>query len=288
MSCVLLATCARLPNGDEDGAALVAALASCGVQARWAVWDDPSVDWSRDLTVLRSTWDYTVRRTEFLQWTAAVPRLLNPAELVVWSSDKRYLADLEAAGLPVVATRFAAPGEPVQLPVAGTSEFVVKPSVGAGSRGAGRFTADAREAALAHAGTLHADGRTVLVQPYLAAVDTAGETALVYVDGVFSHAIRKGPMLPAGTAHGLTGTDLFVPEAIQARDPDPAELAVGGRVLEFVTERSGAAPLYARVDLLPAPGGPVVVELELVEPSLFLGFADTAAKTFAAAVAART
>jgi len=128
------------------------------------------------------------------------------------------------------------------------------------------------------------------VQPYLDAVDAAGETALIYVDGRFSHAVRKGPMLAAGTAHGIHGESLFIEENITARTPDPAELEVGAAVLGAVRARIGADQLYARVDLLPAPDGPVVVELELTEPSLFLqygGSASDPAATFAAAIAAR-
>lgn len=283
MSSVLLATCARLPRGDEDAEALTSALASCGVRARWVAWDDPDVDWTASLVVLRSTWDYTMRREQFLAWSQTVPQLANPADVLAWNSDKRYLRDLAAAGVPVVPTAFVAPGEPASLP---DVEFVVKPSVGAGSRGAGRFAPGDVDAAREHLAALHAAERTALVQPYLGAVDAAGESALVYVDGQFSHSARKGPMLAAGTVHGLVGEALFVPEAITARGPSDAELAVGAAALAAVRERFGT-PLYARVDLLPTPDGPVVVELELVEPSLFLDTAETAAKTFATAIAAR-
>ncbi|WP_375498792.1 RimK family alpha-L-glutamate ligase [uncultured Jatrophihabitans sp.] len=289
MSRIVLATCTRLPDGDDDAQALGAALRSCGVQPQWAAWDDPTVDWSGDLVVLRSTWDYPNRRAEFLTWTASVPHLANPAEVVAWNSDKRYLADLAATGLDVVPTAVA---DPANLEVPDADEFVVKPSVGAGSGGVGRFRRDARglRAARAHLEALHAAGYTALVQPYLADVDTRGETALVYVDGTFSHAARKGPMLAADARHPLGGQlddELFVPEAITARKPSDAELAVGDAAVAAVRDRFGSTPLYARVDLLPSAGGPVVVELELIEPSLFLDCAESAATTFAAAIAAR-
>jgi hypothetical protein len=288
MPVVLLATCAELPSGDEDGAVLIEALTACGVSARWAVWTDPDVDWSAGLVVLRSTWDYTHDRAAFLRWVDGLPRVANDAQVVRWNTDKVYLADLEAAGVPTVGTTVARPGEAVVFPDA-VDEFVVKPSVGAGSRGVGRFTADRSSAAAEHAAHLHAAGRTVLVQPYLPAVDAAGETALICIDGRFSHAVRKGPMLAAGAAHPVHGESLFVEENIAPRAPDPAELAVGAAVLTAVRDRFGADQLYARVDLLPGPDGPVVVELELTEPSLFLqyGGAGTApAATFAAAIAA--
>jgi hypothetical protein len=289
MPLVLLATCGELPAGDEDAELLVPALADHGVHARWAVWDDPSVDWSAGLVVVRSTWDYTAARTAFLAWVDALPRVLNPAPVVHWNTDKVYLGELAAAGVPTVDTMFAAPGEEPQF-APEVAEFVVKPTVGAGSRGAGRFTADRLDEARAHVASLHAARRTAMVQPYLDAVDTAGETSLIYVDGRFSHAIRKGAMLPAGVAHPVHGHELFVEERIQARIAQPDELAVGAAVADAVRDRFGADQLYARVDLLPTPDGPVLVELELTEPSLFLQHgsgADDPVATFAAAVAAR-
>jgi hypothetical protein len=207
--------------------------------------------------------------------------------MITWNTDKLYLRDLADAGVPVVDTAFAAPGEPVMLPDSG--EFVVKPSVGAGSYGAGRFRADAPADALAHAAHLHDAGRTVLVQPYLADVETAGETALMYFDGAFSHAVRKGPMLGAAAAHRVDAEGLYLEETITARRPSRAELEVGQDVLRVLRDRFGSDPLYARIDLLPTPAGPVVVEVELTEPSLFLthNAAGDPADRFAAAIAAR-
>jgi hypothetical protein len=289
MAGVLLATCSALPDGDEDGEVLARALASCGVAARWAAWTDPDVDWSAALVVLRSTWDYTGDRDAFLHWVDGLPRVANAAEVVHWNTDKIYLRDLAEAGVPIVETTFAAPGDAVEL-VHDAAELVVKPSVGAGSRGVGRFTPDRAADALRHAEALHEYGRTVLVQPYLSAVDVAGETALIYVDGRFSHAVRKGPMLPEGIAHPVHGWELYVEERIEARVPAPAELEVGAAVLAAVRDRFGADQLYARVDLLPGSDGPVLVELELTEPSLFLQHGsgpDDPAATFAAAIAER-
>jgi hypothetical protein len=288
MPCVLLATCAALPDGDEDGEVLLRALAERGVDARWSVWSDPGVDWAAGLVVLRSTWDYTHDRDAFLAWVTRLPRVANGPDVVGWNTDKVYLRDLAAAGVPTVATTFAEPGEAARF--SSDAEFVVKPSVGAGSRGVGRFTPDRIDEAHRHAARLHAAGRTVLVQPFLDAVDTAGETALIYFEGRFSHAIRKGPMLAAGVAHPVHGWELYVEEHIEPRVPKPAELAVGAAALDAVRDRFGGDQLYARVDLLPSAAGPVVVELELTEPSLFLQAggegADPAAE-FAAAIAAR-
>lgn len=280
---VLLATCAHFPDGDEDGEVLIAALDAAGVPARWAVWDDPTVDWTAGLTVLRSTWDYTHVRDRFLSWTRALPRVANPAAVVEWSADKTYLADLAAAGVPTVPTAVARPGDP--LPPL-EHEVILKPAVGAGSRGVGRFAPDRFGEAQEHAERLHAAGRTVLVQPYLPEVDVTGEAALVYLDGHFSHAITKGAMIPAATAHAVDGDALFVEENITTRTVTDAELAAGDAAVAYVRDRFGGDQLYARVDLLPGPDGPVLVELELVEPSLFLQYDPDgrAAARFAAAI----
>jgi hypothetical protein len=288
-----------LPQGDEDGDLLLTALAAHGVKAEWLAWDDADESWQHDLVVIRSTWDYTPRRAEFLAWTRATDRLANPAEVVTWNSDKTYLRDLAAAGVPVVPTDWFEPGRPAELPTAG--EYVVKPSVGAGSLGAGRFTGTDRPAALAHIDRLHAAGRTAMVQPYLDGVDVTGERAVIYVDGGYSHTVTKGAMLPSGVVHDVAAplssmsastssstSSLFVEERIQPAEPSAAERAVADAVMDEVARRFGVPMLYARVDLLPSVDGPLLLELELVEPSLFLGYAAGAADRFAAAIAART
>lgn len=280
-----LATCSDLPDGDEDAAAITAALDAVGISGQWVTWDDPAVAWEElPLVVIRSTWDYTTRRDEFLGWAASLPHLANPAAAVAWSSDKAYLSELSATGIPTVPTLRIAPGESFELP---DGELVVKPSVGAGSLGAGRFAANATADARDHVRALHDAGRVALVQPYLSDVDTSGETALLYFDGVFSHAIRKGALLPEGTVHGINRSGLFVEEAISPTEATDAELAVGEQAVAFLRDRFGSDLLYARVDLLPTSDGPLLVELELVEPSLFLDHSPGAADRFAAAVAAR-
>lgn len=276
-----IATCAELPDLDEDGPALVSALSAIGVAAEPVRWDDPAVDWpGYDLVVIRSTWDYVDRRDEFVAWAHQVPRLLNPAAIVAWNTHKGYLAELASAGVPVVSTIFLPPGEPVELPTA--QEYVVKPAVGAGAKDTARYTADDHAAAGAHVDGLHRAGRTAMVQPYLSGVDVLGETGLIYLGGAYSHSIRKGPLLGAGN----TETDgLHRAENISTRTPSPDELALAGRVLDAVPGGSSQL-LYARVDLLPGPAGtPLLLELELTEPSLFLDHAPGGAGRFAAAIA---
>jgi hypothetical protein len=237
------------------------------------VWDDPAVDWDAfDVVLPRNTWDYIVRRDEFLAWAERVgPRLLNPPDVVRWNTDKRYLADLDAAGLPVVPTTVVAPGEQLPAP-----PLVVKPAVGAGSVDAARH-AD-HESAAAHIARLQASGHVVLAQPYVEAVEEAGETALIYLGGTFSHAIRKGALLADGAAP-RDDSGLFVREEITTREPSAAERDAADRIMAWVGERFGAL-LYARVDLLPGDE-PALLELELTEPSLFLGHAPGAAERLA-------
>jgi glutathione synthase/RimK-type ligase-like ATP-grasp enzyme len=283
---IAIATCRDLPDGDEDAAALKQALGERGIPATWCVWNDPGVEWSPfDLVIIRSTWDYTSDLRGFLNWADTLDRVSNPANVLRWNTDKAYLRDLAVASIPIVPTIWAAPGAAVELPPAG--EFVIKPSVGAGSKGAGRFEAG-DPAALGHAEHLHAAGRTVMVQPYLAGVDTAGETALVYFGGQFSHAIGKAAMLPEAGANALDqaySRSLYVDERISRRVPTDRELALGERVSRYVRDRVGTDLLYSRVDLLPTADGPVVIEVELVEPSLFLEFADGAVDRFADVIA---
>lgn len=271
---------------DASERCVIAPLAARGVEAVPAVWDDPAVDWSAfDLVVLRATWDYAERHTEFLEWVqqvAAVTPLANPPAVVEWNADKTYLADLAAAGVPVVPTMFLRPGDEVVLPDA--AEVVVKPAVSAGSRRTARYSLPAqRDAAVAHVAALHAEGRTVMAQPYLASVDERGETALLFVAGRLSHAIRKGPLLTPG---GVMTTGLFAEEEISPRTPSTAEREVADAVLAAVPVAGDL--LYARVDLLDDSGEPVLLELELIEPSLFLDHAGPeAAERLAAAIVAR-
>jgi hypothetical protein len=273
---IALATCAQLPDLDPDDRLLRSAL---GDAAAAPVWDDPAVDWDAfDVVLPRNTWDYIVRRDEFLAWTERVgERLLNPPEVVRWNTDKRYLAELDAAGLPVVPTAVVTPGDALHAP-----PLVVKPAVGAGSIDAARH--DDHESAAAHVARLHGAGHVVLAQPYIQAVDERGETALIYLDGAYSHAIRKGPLLGAGEAP-RDDSGLFVTEDISAREPTDDERAAAERIMAWVTDRFGPL-LYARVDLLPGDE-PSLLELELTEPSLFLASAPGAAERLASAIMAR-
>lgn len=285
---IALATSAELPELDDDERLLLTALRERGIDASPQVWTDESIDWSSfDLVVIRSTWDYTENRDAFLAWTASVEqvsRLLNPADLIAWNSDKRYLRELEAAGIPIVPTQFVEPGDADWLIPADCADYVVKPAISAGSRDTARYAADGdRSVADAHVRGLLDAGRVVMIQPYLDAVDTVGETALIHMAGEFSHSICKGAMLPERASQGELSHG-YVAERISARTPSDAERAMALRVLECVP--GGAQRLlYARVDLIPdAQGDPTLIELEVTEPSLFFGMNAQAPARMAQAI----
>ena len=281
---------------DDDMPLLLAACARAGLTAEVRAWDDFTVSWPRyDAVILRSPWDYHTRLPEFLRWCDRVDRvatLLNPLPVLRCNTDKHYLADLHAAGVTVVPTRFVEPdAEPLpalqaflaDFPTA--AEFVVKPTVSAGSADTQRYARAQEFAAANHVGRLLDAGRSAMLQPYLDAVDTLGETALLYFDGAFSHAIRKAALLRPNEA-GADHTQ--VTDAIAAREPDAAELQLAEAVLAEARTRIGGMPLYARVDLIrDAAGQPCLLELELVEPSLFFDQAPGATDRFVAALLSR-
>jgi hypothetical protein len=278
MSRVAIATCSAFPQLPEDEPLLLDELRARGIQAEAAVWDAPGGDWgSYELVVIRSTWDYVLQRERFLAWAESLPRVLNAPAVLRWNTDKRYLADIPHA----IPTQFVVNGEAWAPPAA---EFVVKPSVSAGARDAARYLETETDRARAHVELLVADGRTVMVQPYLSSVDAHGETALLYFGGRYSHAIRKGPLLVSGAD---PGDQLYANEHISARRPEPDELAAGEEILDALPFPRGEL-LYARVDLIRGPQGePQLIELELTEPSLFLSYGDGAAGRLADEVAAR-
>lgn len=272
------------PSKDRDLPVLVRALRDAGADAVAVPWDDPDTDWSGfDLVVIRSTWDYSWRADEFVAWAekcAAVTRLANPAEVVRWNTDKRYLGELAEAGVPVVPTRYLAPGDAPDLP--DDHEYVIKPTSGAGARYAARYTPDDHDTAVRHLARMHEEGLTAMVQPYLSGIDVSGERALQFFGGRFLHASRKGAVLSPGTAYDAA--KVAHPDLVPWT-PTAAELAVAERALAAVPE----APelLYARVDLVDGAGGePRVMELELVEPNLFLGLHPGSVRRVADAIVA--
>ncbi|MGH8061482.1 MAG: ATP-grasp domain-containing protein [Pseudoxanthomonas sp.] len=297
MKTLALVTAVAATGHDDDLAPLLQACAQAGLQARAVAWDDATVSWRRfDAALLRSPWDYTERLAEFLAWcdrTEQSTPLLNPLPVVRWNTDKHYLADLAAAGVPVVPTIFVEPdAEPLQALQAflleqPAAEFVVKPTVSAGARDTQRYARMQEFAASNHIARLLEQARSVMLQPYLRSVDNAGETALVYFNGQFSHAIRKGALLrpeqPATETPNALGD-------ITPRNADPDERTLAELALSAVARRLQLKhPLpYARIDLIRDDQClPTLLELELIEPSLFFAQAPGSADQFAAVLAQR-
>jgi hypothetical protein len=276
---VALATCSQLPDLDTDDVPLIAALAQRGVTAEPAVWDDPAVDWSAyDLVLVRSTWDYSPRHDEFLAWARSLPKVANSADVIAWNTDKRYLRELEAAGIPVIPTIWLDPARHLskravhtRMPAFG--DFVVKPVVSAGAKNTGRYqpvSAESRGKAIAHATRLLDDGRWVMIQPYVTSVDTSGETCLIFVDGELTHAVRKNALL---TGPAEDTSELYAEEEKEAFEATPAQIDVAQRALAVARAATGADLTYARVDLVSGDDGvPMVIELELTEPSLWMKY----------------
>ncbi|MFI6872613.1 RimK family alpha-L-glutamate ligase [Streptomyces sp. NPDC050400] len=260
---------------DRDLPLLAEELRRTGADADVLAWDDPAVDWAAfDLVVVRSTWDYSWRRDEFLEWAARcadVTRLANPVDVLRWSTDKRYLGELARHGVPTVPTSYVALGDVPELPADGP--YVIKPTSGAGARYAARYTQDERDAALRQVARMHAEGLTAMVQPYVEGIDESGERAVLFYGGRFLHAIRKGAVLTAGVAYDERKV---AHPSLEPWQPTAAELAVAEQALAAVPGGPDRL-LYARVDLVDgADGRPCVMELELVEPNLFLSAAHPA------------
>ncbi|HVF06287.1 MAG TPA: hypothetical protein VNA20_15705 [Frankiaceae bacterium] len=273
---IALATCAELPDLYADDEPLRAALTERGADVVPAVWDDPKQKWKTyDLVVIRSTWDYHERRDDFVRWAESVPRLENSARLVAWNTDKTYLRELGEADVPVVPTAWVS--EPTSLGVLirglGWQDVVVKPTVSAGARNTmkcGRW--DFKGQALLD--RILREG-TAMVQPYLKSVEGHGERSLLFVDGAFTHAVRRNPALT------MEGEARFDAKLVDAAED---ELAVAAAVFRQLPE----TPLYARVDVVRDDAGdPLLIELEVTEPQLFLRFSDAATHRLADAVVAR-
>ena len=277
---VALATSLNLTEPDLDEAPTLEALARHGLAARSLAWDDPAADFAvARLTVLRATWNYPERPADFRAWlerTAAATTLWNPLPVVRWNLHKGYLLDLARRGVPVTPTRLLPAGRPASFAdlvrQTGWADLVLKPAVSCGSRLTFRVAADDAQAGDAALTRILAEG-DALAQPYLAAVDGYGERALVCLDGEPTHAVRKSPR--------FSGQDESTSGALPIA---PAEADLARRCLAAV----GADLLYARVDVAPGPDGtPVLMELELIEPSLFFPACPAALERFARAVKRR-
>jgi glutathione synthase/RimK-type ligase-like ATP-grasp enzyme len=287
---VALATCTELPHLDGDEVHLTKALEAKGIEHIIAPWDGPDAPFvDADLAVIRSTWDYTQRVDEFVAWAARIElamkakrrELLNPASVVRWNTHKRYLAELAKEGVAIVPTFVVDKGTKVDLKLlltehAWTNGAVVKPCVSAGSRDTVRVNAleiDEAQALLDR----ELPARDMMVQPYVTGIE-AGEVSLIFIDGALSHAVNKIPKGDDFRSQPEFGSNVSAVEAsgemrMRARD---ILRTVGGKLL------------YARVDFVKGDDGkPWLMELELVEPSLYLAWDEHAATKLAEAIAKR-
>ncbi len=275
---IALVTYSELPDLFPDDRPLAIALASAGLAVGIVRWDDPDFDWSTTrIALLRSPWDYYRRYEEFLAWaerTAGATCLLNPLPLVRWNLHKSYLVELAAQGAPVVPTAIVPRGAVTGtrdgagpyarlLAAHGWGDAVLKPAISADSWETIVVRRGEPERGEAHLARL-APERDLLVQPFLESVETYGERCLIYVEGTFSHAVRKHALSLGGR---WAGEPEGVPVAAAAD-----ELAAAERVLQAAWAATGArSALYARVDLTRDDDGrPLLLELELTEPTLFL------------------
>jgi hypothetical protein len=266
---VALATSAELPGLDPDSRLLLPALAASGVQATPVVWSDPAVDWEAyDAVVVRSVWDYFDRIDEFLAWVDRVGprarRFVNPPEVVRWNAHKTYLRDLGERGVPVVDTVWIERGARATVPF---EEAVVKPAVSGGSIGLRR----------ARGGEEIAAGEDLMVQPLLGSIATEGELSLLYAGGMLSHVVRKVP------ARGDIRSQPEFGSTVTAEAPTAEMLDTAGAVLAAVGDHLP----YARVDLVRAGDGALrLIELEVIEPQLYLRWDPRSPERFASALAA--
>jgi glutathione synthase/RimK-type ligase-like ATP-grasp enzyme len=280
----------QFPDLHDDWPLLRAALTDAGVDAVTAVWNDPDVDWCAfDLVLANGTWSNIHHVDEFLAWVDGVaacdvPVRNSPATLH-WNIDKHYLRDLEQAGVPTVPTLWVEPDTAaVDLPALDfpATEVVVKPSISGGGNRTARYEPHEHDAARAHASDLAASGRTAMVQPYEPRVDTEGETALIYIGGTFSHAVHKGPMIRRGEG---PLDNLIHNMQITGATATTAQLGVAGRALAEAEGIVGPTS-YARIDLVETlDAGPALLELELLDPVLFLPHCPEAARALAGELA---
>jgi glutathione synthase/RimK-type ligase-like ATP-grasp enzyme len=276
---VAFVTCKTLPNLDPDDILAVNCLEKHHIRCVPAVWNDPGMDWSTSrLVVLRSTWDYHLSVEKFLSWAeSCAERLANSYALVRWNYHKGYLLELNNRGIPTIATVLLPKNSSAEWPAMDWVDVVIKPAVGLATHGVKRFvlSGDAAHAeAQEHAATL-AKTNDVLIQPFMPSVSEYGERALVFFDGNFSHAVRKTAFQALAVA-GKAG------ETSVAAATDEIEL--GYKALAALSE----TPLYARIDIVRDENKrPIIMELELIEPSLFLAFDEQAPERFATAIRRR-
>jgi glutathione synthase/RimK-type ligase-like ATP-grasp enzyme len=273
---IAIATCAAYADLKVDDELLQEALEARDVEARPAVWDEEGIDWSEfDLCLVRSTWDYHEKHRRFLSWAQqveAASALRNPADLIAWNSDKRYLRELAEGGVRIVPTVWADGDDGADLEEIlageGWDEAIVKPVVDLGARNLQR--ARSRESSTALETVLQRG--EAMVQPFLPSVEERGELSLIYIAGNLTHAVRKRPAPGDFRVQSIWGG------TVTRAEPEPTEVELAELALTQLVQ----SPLYARVDLVAGlDGAPCLMELELIEPNLYLKHQPSAAEHLA-------
>lgn len=281
----------KAPEGDWyldnilcDDRLLQAALDMLGFSSERVDWSSPEEDWSRfRCAVFRTTWDYFERFAEFRAWldrVQSLTRLCNPPSIVRWNMDKHYLADLDAARVSVVRSRFIERGTTIRLlnllDDTGWDKAVIKPCVSGAARHTYRVDrTNATELDAVIQGLLATEA--LVLQPFERAIVEHGEDSLMMLGGRFSHAVRK--LAKPGDFrvqddHGGT---------VHACQPTPEQIALAERAMAACE----SMPTYGRVDMVQVGAGCfAVMELELIEPELWLRLHPVAAASFAEALAA--
>jgi len=276
---IALCTSTLTHDLDDEAPRIADELRRRGHDAVAVPWDSDEEWGAFDLVVIRSTWDYFDRLDEFVAWVegvAAVTRIINGPSVIRWNSHKGYLAELGAAGIPVVPSLELSQGaeDPAARMLAtGWPEVVIKPAVDGGARLALKTPAASPEAA-DHLRTLVAAG-DVIVQPYVSSVEQ-GETSLFFFGGTYSHAVRKVPRPGDYRVQALHGG------SEEVHEPSAAEHELA---LAAMAHAPGQVA-YARADFVEVDGRPTLMELELIEPDLFLRMAPGSVERFAATVEA--
>jgi len=268
---IALVTAEHLPDLDPDSRLLLEPLAAEGVEARAVAWSDPRADWSAfDAIVVRSTWDYFHREEDFHAWLGHVEPLapvVNPVPVLRWNAHKTYLRDLAERGVPTVETLWVQPGEEAAVP---WERAIVKPAVAGNALGLERLRAG---------DVVRATDSDLLVQPLVESIVTEGELSVLYAAGELSHVVRKVPRQGDIRVQPEFGSD------VRVEQPDDEMVAAADAVLDQVDHELG----YARVDLVRTADGRLsLIELEVIEPHLYLAWDPAAPARFARALAAAT
>lgn len=261
---------------------------SIGLKIHPAVWSDASVVWTDfDAVVIRSCWDYHHQPETFLAWVNLLEEqgvaLWNPPSVVRWNSDKRYLLDLQAWGIPTMPTLYLSTGTVAILPdlltEMGWSDAIVKPAISASAFNTWRTTVGTASSDQERFAEQVRQSRT-LIQPYLPEI-TAGEWSLIYFNGQYSHAALKRPQNGDFRVQGKFGG--------QSAPSHPGESLIqqGAEIIALVQSQLEREFLYIRVDGVVREGQLIIMELELIEPGLFIAFDERAAARFARALLSR-